>query len=424
MLGDDAELAVAAQLAGVDQADAAADALARIGVLEDARPPRFVHAIVRDAVATRLSAGVRDTLHARAAEILAARHAARDAVAVHLLATEPRGRTWVVDQLAAAARLAIAQGAPEAAVGGSSERSRSRLPHSCRPSWCSTSRGPRASSGGEHAVAHFRRAHELATDPAVRARAALELTWAGGPALDTRSVVALLERAVADVGRDSELALELEAARLAAIHTSAPLLAESWAAGELQRWARLEGRTPGRAPAARAARAGPDAGRRPRGPVCRARPACRRRRRLRGGDGWRHVADVRDHRPLQGRPAGRGRPRARARAAHRAPARVARHVRARLHVPRRGRHPSRRARRGRGGAACGARRAAPERLAASAADGGAARRADRDRPAGRSPGHARRRRLGRATCATIVRPMCCSRAARGCATRRAIIDAR
>ena len=60
VLGDDAELAVAAELAGIDQADAAADELARFGVLDDARPLRFVHAIVRDAVAARLSAGVRD----------------------------------------------------------------------------------------------------------------------------------------------------------------------------------------------------------------------------------------------------------------------------------------------------------------------------------------------------------------------------
>src|SRR3954471_2613347 len=80
VLGDDAELAVAAELAGIDHADAAADGLARFGVLEDARPLRFIHAIVRDAVAARLSAGVRNTLHARAAEVLAARGADPDAV--------------------------------------------------------------------------------------------------------------------------------------------------------------------------------------------------------------------------------------------------------------------------------------------------------------------------------------------------------
>lgn len=43
---------------------------------------------------------------------------------------------------------------------------------------------------------------------------------------------------------DRELTLELEAARFAAIATSA-LLARHWASGDLERWTGLEGRTPG-----------------------------------------------------------------------------------------------------------------------------------------------------------------------------------
>lgn len=60
-------------LARVDEgaADEATEELVRAGVLEDTRPLGFVPAIVRDAVAARLSAGVRESLHARAAELLA-----------------------------------------------------------------------------------------------------------------------------------------------------------------------------------------------------------------------------------------------------------------------------------------------------------------------------------------------------------------
>ena len=42
--------------------------------------------------------------------------AAPDRVGAHLLAAEPFGEGWVVDALRVAARLALAQGAPEAAV--------------------------------------------------------------------------------------------------------------------------------------------------------------------------------------------------------------------------------------------------------------------------------------------------------------------
>src|SRR4051794_14006497 len=63
VLGDGADLGLAEELAGIGAADAAAETLAQVGVLEDGRPLRFVHAIVRDAVIVRLPAAVRSALH-------------------------------------------------------------------------------------------------------------------------------------------------------------------------------------------------------------------------------------------------------------------------------------------------------------------------------------------------------------------------
>jgi DNA-binding CsgD family transcriptional regulator len=248
VLGDDIELTLAAQLAGVDAeaADVAVEQLVRAAVLADARPLRFVHAIVRDGVAVQLPAGVRGALHARAAELLASRHAAPDAVAGHLLETEPRGRPYVVERLMAAARQALAQGAPETALTYL-ERALAEPPATATVhAELLLDLACAANELGQRAVLeHVRAAYVLAPSPVLRARAALELIWQGGSTLDVAELVALLEHAISDLRDDDdrELILELEAARLAALHTRAPLLSTSWA-GELQRWANLQGETP------------------------------------------------------------------------------------------------------------------------------------------------------------------------------------
>jgi DNA-binding CsgD family transcriptional regulator len=245
VLGDDVEPALAAQLAGVDEgaADAAAEQLSRAAILEDARPLRFVHAIVRDAVAARLAAGVRGTMHARAAELLAARHAAPDAVAGHLVATEPRGRPWVVERLMSTARQALAQGAPETALRRL-ERALAEPPATAAVRAEVLLHLARAERrlGRPEALEHLRNAYALAPAPGLRARAALELIWQGGPTLDVDELVALLGQAISGVEDDRELTLELEGARFVALQTRGR--AGSATAGELQRWATLRGDTP------------------------------------------------------------------------------------------------------------------------------------------------------------------------------------
>ena len=209
-------------------------------MLEDARPLRFAHAIVRDAVAARLSAGVRSALHARAAEPPSARGASPDAVAGHLLATEPRGRRWVVEQLADAAGRALARGAPdEAAV-----RLRRALaePPPSGEQLTLVLQLARAESllGRPDAVALYERVHDEAADDELRARALIELVWARGPKVD-RQVIERLERCLAEAGENQPLALELEAARLSAVQIL--WVRPQWAARTRERWSDLRGRT-------------------------------------------------------------------------------------------------------------------------------------------------------------------------------------
>jgi DNA-binding CsgD family transcriptional regulator len=117
VLGE-ADLRLAAGLAGVEPGAAAtaADELAAAGILEQGRPLRFVHPIVRAAVEADLPSGERAGVHAAAARRLASEGASADRIAAHLLATDPAADDWVVDSLRAAARTAIVNGAPDSAA--------------------------------------------------------------------------------------------------------------------------------------------------------------------------------------------------------------------------------------------------------------------------------------------------------------------
>ena len=118
VLGADARGWWAARVAGLDEAEAlaATDALVAAHVLRPGRPLAFVHPIVRAAVYEQQPPGARSAAHARAAQLLTEAGAELDAIAAHLLATEPQGNPDVVERLQGAARQALARGAPEAAV--------------------------------------------------------------------------------------------------------------------------------------------------------------------------------------------------------------------------------------------------------------------------------------------------------------------
>ena len=161
LLGRDAELRHGAQLAGLDEAEAAtaADALVAASILIPGRPLDFVHPLVRSAIYADLPPAQRGIDHRRAAELLAAEGADPEHVSTHLLAAEPAADKWVVEQLRAAAARVMAEGAPEAAVRYLLALALSRRPNAsaerCSFSWVRRRRAQRA-RGRRHAA--FRRA--------------------------------------------------------------------------------------------------------------------------------------------------------------------------------------------------------------------------------------------------------------------------
>ena len=314
MLGDDVERSLAATLAGVDEpaAETAADELARAGVLADVRPLRFLHAIVRDAVVSRFqpACGARCTRRPR--KLLAARHASLDAIAVppaRRRTPRPRlGRRSAGRRGAPGAR----RGEPEdRAERGLSARSRSRRASRSAPSWCSTSRAPRARSGTtSRSTTSAPRTRSRRPDDCARGPFSSS-TWAAGPAVDIEHVLPQLERAIADVQGNRELTLELEAARYAALSLSPARRAERWEAGVL----------PALGAARRSHRRRTAPARPARDRAVARRRSGRRGRGLRRTGGRRRAASgtgmslmFAHHRPDQDRPARRRRTCARARA--------------------------------------------------------------------------------------------------------------
>jgi DNA-binding CsgD family transcriptional regulator len=135
VLGDDAEVRDAAELAGLDApaAGRAADALESAGILEKGRPLRFVHPLLRNAVEADLSGAERNELHGRAATQLLHRGADPERVAVHILATDPAADPRLTETLAAAAQRALGQGAPEAAASYARRALAEPAPPAARP---------------------------------------------------------------------------------------------------------------------------------------------------------------------------------------------------------------------------------------------------------------------------------------------------
>jgi hypothetical protein len=248
VLGDGATLQDAAALAGLGHsAGAAADALAAVELLDDARPLRFRHPLLRAAVDTSLSAGERDAAHRRAAEVLRARGAPVERVALHVAASEPQGDGTAVETLRVAARRAREQGAPEAAAVLLARAIAEPPSASIRPLVLIELGEAEFVSGRRSAAsAPLTAAYEATSDPVLRARALYRLYSATGPNLpDHQLFIPRLDGALAALGdRDPELALHLEALRLAlGVYNARPDTPRRVSGYK----ARLTGATPGEA---------------------------------------------------------------------------------------------------------------------------------------------------------------------------------
>src|SRR5215207_227970 len=118
VLGSAVDLRLASALAEIDEAGAAraADLLIGANIIAGVHPVEFVHPVVREVICSEMPPGERALVHARAARLLFEAGAAADQTAAHVLASEPAGRTWVVEVLREAAAEAFRRGEPGAAV--------------------------------------------------------------------------------------------------------------------------------------------------------------------------------------------------------------------------------------------------------------------------------------------------------------------
>jgi DNA-binding CsgD family transcriptional regulator len=214
VLGSRHEVAVAAELAGLDPADAelVADELAAALILAPARPLDYFHPLIGEAVYGSIGIGARRLAHRRAATILD-RAGATDSVAAHLLMTGPAGDPWVVERLGGAARRARERGAPEVATAylqralaeppGENERA-DLLLRLGEAEWY---------TGRPEAIAHLEAATAEARDVATLAVAAGALANAYVLSDKTDLGVGVLQRVIEAIGpADPVLAMRLEGA--------------------------------------------------------------------------------------------------------------------------------------------------------------------------------------------------------------------
>lgn len=247
VLGDGSPLHRACALAGLPEGRAGelAATLGRADILTAARPLAFAHPILRSAVYADIDPEERNRAHRRAAALLADEGAGADAIAVHLLATEPAGDPDVIATLRDAAARALARGAAPIAVA-CLRRALSEPPAVAEHGPLLLRLASAELHAGEPAAAadHFQEGIWITGDPRLRAKWAWEQTLALQAVGRHDEAFALRERAVEEVAVvDRELALLVEASLVASACLDLSRLA--WARGRIERFrGRLSVATP------------------------------------------------------------------------------------------------------------------------------------------------------------------------------------
>src|SRR5262245_17646573 len=247
VLGDGAGLADTARLADVDDEEAtrAADLLAARGILKPGGSLEFMHPIVREAVYGDMGRHERAGAHARAALVLAARGTSEERIAAQIVEAEPAGDAERVELLRRVGADALSRGAPAAAVAWLG-RALAEPPAEATVAEVLFELGSaELRVGAPEAIDHLTAAVELAREPRLLGTSArllgLALTLSG----DADRAVEAVESAIELVEPyDRELALLLEA-ELAAHAQEASLERRAPAARRLERYAGLEGDSPG-----------------------------------------------------------------------------------------------------------------------------------------------------------------------------------
>jgi DNA-binding CsgD family transcriptional regulator len=207
VLGDGCQLRHAAALAAVDMTAAVrlAEGLAGAEVLGAGDPPRFVHPVVRDALAASLGSGGRDRAHRRAARLLHADGAPPGRVAAHLAGVRPAGDDWVLARLREAARAAMGDGAPQAAAVLLDRALAEPPPLPLRAAVLREAARAEVSAGRDRGCVLMEEALRLVTDGRERAEIALEVAEGYAALFRWVDAVDVLERALAELGEADEM---------------------------------------------------------------------------------------------------------------------------------------------------------------------------------------------------------------------------
>jgi DNA-binding CsgD family transcriptional regulator len=246
VLGDGASLAEAADLADLDDDEAAraADRLVALAILAPGDRLEFAHPIVREAVYADIGPRERARAHARAAGILADQGATEERIAAQIAEAAPIGDPARVELLRRVAADAMARGAPASAAASLRRALLEPPPAGARAEVLMELGSVEYSLASPEAVGHLTTALELSTEPALLASAARWLALAHTLAGESDRAVEAIESVIDVVERQHrELALVLEA-ELAAHAQEAILERRAPAARRLERYADLDGATP------------------------------------------------------------------------------------------------------------------------------------------------------------------------------------
>ena len=198
MLGEGSDLRHAAAVAGIPmkQAIRLAAELVRVEVLGEDRPPRFLHPIVRHAVAHTMTGAEQDAAHRAGARVLDADRAPPGLVAAHLKPLRSAGDAWVVERLRAAARAALDDGAPAAAADLLDRALAEPPPSAIRVDLLREAARAEQLAGREGACRRLEEALAMTADRAGRARLAAELAEAHAALFHWADAVEVLENAL------------------------------------------------------------------------------------------------------------------------------------------------------------------------------------------------------------------------------------
>jgi DNA-binding CsgD family transcriptional regulator len=216
ILGDDASLADAAEVARVDRQTTAesVDALIEAELLYPGLPPRFVHPIIQQALQDSIPPAERVRQHLSAARELSRDPARCERVAAHLLAASPAGpvgERWAFDALSDSARRATDRGSADQAVRFLRRALDEEGPTAVRRSLLLDLGAAESAARMPEAAGRMEQAGRLSSTPAERAQAALGLSMVRFLAAEVPEAVAACEDALGTAeGLDRELRLGLE----------------------------------------------------------------------------------------------------------------------------------------------------------------------------------------------------------------------